>query len=80
MAPGREKAYPVLSRIGHYEFWTFDLVRRRVENRQVIEGRPRMGLSTSTSGQLLYVHQVDATIDLYEAATDTCELFNSPVT
>ena len=39
-----------------------------------------MGLSTSTSGQLLYVHQVDATIDLYEAATDTCELFNSPVT
>ena len=42
---------------------------RRVENRQVIEGRPRMGLRPSTNGQLLYVHQAGATIDLYEAST-----------
>ena len=69
VAPGREKAYAILSRIGHYEFWTFDLMGRRVENRQVIEGRPRMGLRPSTNGQLLYVHQAGATIDLYEAST-----------
>ena len=25
LAPGRQKAYGLLSRIGHYEFWTFDL-------------------------------------------------------
>ena len=29
LAPGRQKAYGLLSRIGHYEFWTFDLAGRR---------------------------------------------------
>ncbi len=69
LAPGRRKAYAVLRRIGHYEFWTFDLAERRVEQRAVIEGRPRMALAVSTNGQLLYVHQAGATIDLYEAST-----------
>ncbi len=69
LAPGREKAYALSSQIGHYEFWTFDLVGRRLENRQVIAGRPRMGLSTSTNGQLLYVHQAGPTIDIYDAAS-----------
>ncbi len=69
LAPGRRKAYAVLKRIGHYEIWTFDLVGRRVERRQVVEGRPRMSLAVSTNGQLLYVHQAGATIDLLEAST-----------
>ena len=69
VAPGRQKAYAVLSRIGHYEFWTFDLAGRQLENRQVIEGRPRMALQPSTNGRILYVHQAGNTIDLYEAAT-----------
>lgn len=69
LAPGREKAYAVLKRIGHYEIWTFDLAGRRVERRAVIEGRPRMSLAVSTNGQLIYVHQAGATIDLLEAST-----------
>lgn len=69
LAPGRRKAYAVLRRIGHYEFWTFDLEGRRVERREVVEGRPRMALAVSTNGSLLYVHQAGATIDLHEAST-----------
>ena len=69
LAPGRSKAYAILRRIGHYEFWTFDLEGRRVEQREVIEGRPRMSLAVSTNGRLIYVHQAGATIDLYEAST-----------
>ena len=69
LAPDRRKAYAVLKRIGHYEIWTFDLVERRVERREVFEGRPRMSLAVSTNGQLLYVHQAGATIDLHEAST-----------
>ncbi len=69
LAPDRRKAYAVLKRIGHYEIWTFDLEGRRVERREVFEGRPRMSLAVSTNGQLLYVHQAGATIDLLEAST-----------
>ncbi len=69
LAPGRRKAYAVLKRIGHYEIWTFDLEGRRVERREVFDGRPRMSLAVSTNGQLIYVHQAGATIDLHEAAT-----------
>ena len=69
VAPGRQKAYGLLSQIGHYEFWTFDLAERRIENRQVIDGRPRMSLRPSSNGQILYVFLAGNTIDLYEAAT-----------
>jgi len=69
VAPGRQKAYGLLEQIGHNEFWTFDLAGRRLENRQVFDGRPRMRLSPSTNGQILYVYGAGSTIDLYEAAT-----------
>ena len=69
LAPGRQKAYGLLSRIGHYEFWTFDLAGRQLENRQVFDGRPRMRLRPSTNGQILYVWLAGNTIDLYEATT-----------
>ena len=63
VAPGRQKAYGLLEQIGHHEFWTFDLVGRRLENRQVFDGRPRMRLSPSTNGQILYVYGAGSTID-----------------
>ena len=69
LAPGRQKAYGVSSDIGHYEFWVFDLERRRVEARQVFQGRPRMDLHVSTNGRLLYISQAGETIDLYNAET-----------
>lgn len=69
VAPGRQKAYGLLNQIGHYELWTFDLAGRRLEHRQVIDGRPRMALRPSSNGQILYVYRAGNTIDLYEAAT-----------
>jgi hypothetical protein len=68
LAPDRKKAYGVLQDIGRYEFWTFDLAGRKVLSRTEFAGRPRMDLSVSTSGKLLYVWQAGNTIDLYDAS------------
>lgn len=69
LAPGRQKGYGLLQDIGRYEFWTFDLAGRKVQSRMEFAGRPRMDLSVSTNGRLLYVWQAGNTIDLYDAAT-----------
>jgi hypothetical protein len=69
LAPGRKKAYALLSEIGTYEFWTFDLENRRLEKRTPFAGRPRMELAVSSNGKLLYVYGAGNTIDLYDAAT-----------
>ncbi len=69
MAPGRKVAYGLLSEIGHYEFWKFDLDNRRVASRVTFDGRPRMSLKTSTNGKVLYIYNAGDTIDLYEADT-----------
>jgi len=69
LAPDRRKGYGVLQEIGRYEFWTFDLVGRKVQSRTEFAGRPRMSVSVSTSGRILYVWQAGNTIDLYDAAT-----------
>jgi hypothetical protein len=67
LAPDRKKAYGVLQQIGHYEFWTFDLQGRKVQSRTEFRGRPRMDVSVSTNGKLLYVWQAGNTIDVYDA-------------
>ena len=69
LAPGRTKAYGMRRDIGNYEFWTFDLQNRRVAQRQKFEGRPRMGMTVSSNGRLLYIHTAGPTIDVYDAAT-----------
>ena len=69
LAPGRKKAYGLKSQIGAYQFWVYDLENRRVERRVEFEGRPRMGLAVSTSGNQLYIHTAGATIDVYDANT-----------
>ncbi|MDP1858933.1 MAG: hypothetical protein Q8K82_09695 [Gemmatimonadaceae bacterium] len=69
LAPGRQRAYGLRQQVGNYQFWTFDLVGHRVTQRVEFEGRPRMGLTVSTNGSLLYVHTAGATIDIYDAAT-----------
>lgn len=68
LAPDRKKAYGILSDIGRYEFWTFDLAGRKVSSRTEFAGRPRMDLSVSTNGKVLYVWQAGNTIDLYDAS------------
>lgn len=69
LAPGRAKAYGLVSEIGHYEFWAFDLEERRIVARQPFPGRPRMDLHVSTNGRILYISQAGNTIDLYDAAS-----------
>jgi hypothetical protein len=68
LAPDRKKGYGLLQDIGRYEFWTFDLPAKKVQSRMEFAGRPRMDLSVSTSGKLLYVWQAGNTIDLYDAS------------
>lgn len=69
LAPGRKRAYGVLSQIGRYEFWTFDLDNRRLHSRKEFLGRPRMELQISSNGKLLYIYEANDTIDIYDAAT-----------
>jgi hypothetical protein len=69
LAPGGERAYGLLSQIGRYEFWEFDIPGQRVLRRQPFQGRPRMGLRVSADGSKLYVYVAGATIDVYDART-----------
>jgi DNA-binding beta-propeller fold protein YncE len=68
LAPGGRRAYGLHQEVGNYQFWTFDLDRRRVVSRAVFRGRPRMSLQASSSGQVLYVYNAGNTIDLYDAS------------
>jgi hypothetical protein len=69
LAPGGARAYGLRQEVGNYEFWTFDIANRRIANRARFAGRPRMGLVTSSNGQLLYIYVAGNTIDVYDAAT-----------
>ena len=66
LAPGRKRAYGLRSEVGNYQFWTFDLESRRVVRKVEFKGRPRMGLTASSNGKLLYIHTAGNTIDLYD--------------
>ncbi len=69
VSPDHTRAYALLQDIGEYELWTFDLEHYRLLSRTPFQGRPRMSIKVSTSGQLLYIYQAGNTIDVYEAAT-----------
>lgn len=69
LAPDRKSAYGLYDEIGRYEFWKFDLEHRRLASRVEFQGRPRMGLKTSSNGKVLYIFVAGNTIDLYDAET-----------
>jgi len=69
LAPDRKRAYGLMQQIGRYEFWSFDLENRRLHSRVEFQGRPRMGVRTSSNGLVLYIYVAGNTIDLYDAAT-----------
>ena len=71
MSPDRRVAFGLLSEIGRYEFWKFDLLTKQVAERVEFKGRPRMSLRTSSNGRVLYIYNAGATIDLWDAATYT---------
>ncbi len=69
MAPGRKVGYGLFEDIGRYEFWKFDLEHKKLAGRTEFNGRPRMGLKTSSNGKVLYIYVAGNTIDLYDAET-----------
>jgi hypothetical protein len=69
LAPDRTRAYGLAQQVGNYEFWAFDLEGKRVLDPVRFDGRPRMSLSVSSSGRVLYIHGAGNTIDLYDAST-----------
>jgi hypothetical protein len=62
-----QKAIGIQSQVGFYQFWTFDLANRRVASRTEFRGRPRMGLTIGSGGDVLYIHTAGHTIDIYDA-------------
>lgn len=68
-SPDRTMGYALLQDIGHYEFWRFSLGEKKVLDRQVFKGRPRMDLRVSSNGRLIYVFVAGATIDVHDATT-----------
>jgi len=69
LSPDRRRAYGLRQEVGNYELWTFDLENRRVLGKLPFNGRPRMRLSVSSNGRLLYISGAGQTIDIYDAAT-----------
>lgn len=69
LAPGRRRAYGLVQQVGNYQFWTFDLENRRVVGKIEFKGRPRMGMTASTDGRLVYIHGAGSTIDLHDATS-----------
>lgn len=69
LAPDRKRGYGLESNVGRYQFWTFDLEKRRVVSRAEFDGRPRMSLKTSSNGQLLYIYNAGDTIDIYDGSS-----------
>ncbi len=69
LLPGRTKAIGIQSQVGNYHFWTFDLMNRRVESRREFRGRPRMGLTVGSGGDVFYIHTAGHTIDVYDVNT-----------
>ena len=69
LAPDGRKAYSLLSDIGRYEFWEFDLEALTLARRVPFEVRPRMGLRVSADGEKLFIYVAGNTIDVYDSAT-----------
>ena len=69
LAPGGEMAYSLLSEVGRYEFWEFDLVGKKLARRHEFAWRPRIGIRVSADGEKLYIYVAGNTIDVYDRAT-----------
>lgn len=69
LSPDRRRAYGLHEEVGDYEFWSFDLEHRRVLDKIPFDGRPRMRLSVSSNGRLLYIAGAGQTIDIHDAET-----------
>ena len=67
LAPDHKRAYGIRSEIGHYELWTLDLERKRIVKQAPFDGRPRLWLTVSSNGKLLYITGAGGTVDVHDA-------------
>jgi DNA-binding beta-propeller fold protein YncE len=69
VSPDRKRAYGLRQEVGNWELWTFDLENRTLVGKIPFAGRPRMRLSVSSNGNLLYISGAGHTIDIHDART-----------
>jgi DNA-binding beta-propeller fold protein YncE len=69
LAPDRKRAYGLFQDIGEYEFWTIDVEKGTVLQRQAFPGRPRMSHRVSSNGNIVYIFTAGNTIDYYDVTT-----------
>ena len=62
-----QHAYILFQDIAQSEVWRIDLTQKRVEQKVMFRGRPRMAIRTSSNGKIIYLYQAGRTIDLYDA-------------
>ncbi|MEO8677538.1 MAG: hypothetical protein ABI665_00735 [Vicinamibacterales bacterium] len=67
IARDRKRGYLLREEIGHHELWTIDMATQKVVSQVPFEGRPRLAVAVSSSGQMIYLHEAGNTIDLYSA-------------
>ncbi len=67
IAKDRKRGYVLREEIGHHELWTIDMATQKVLSQVPFEGRPRLAVAVSSSGQIVYLHEAGNTIDLYSA-------------
>jgi DNA-binding beta-propeller fold protein YncE len=69
ISPDRKRAYGLFQDIGEYEFWTIDVEKGTVLQRQAFPGRPRMSNRVSSNGNIIYIYTAGNTIDYYDVNT-----------
>ena len=68
VSPDHKRGYILAQAVDDYQLWLVDIDKRRVEKKIPFEGRPRMAIQVSTSGQVLYSDYAGRTIDLYDVS------------
>ena len=68
VSPDHKRGYILAQAVDDYQLWLVDIDKRRVEKKIPFEGRPRMAIQVSTSGQVLYIYEAGRTIDLYDVS------------
>ena len=69
LAPGRKRGYGLVQQVGNWQYWTFDLENKRVLGKIEFKGRPRMQITASTDGKLIYLHGAGSTVEIRDVAT-----------
>ncbi len=68
VAPDHKRGYILAQAIDDYEMWLVDIDGAKVDKKIPFDGRPRMAIQVSTSGQVLYIYEAGRTIDLYDTS------------